>query len=81
MNPTVDDRRGDPLLDGRRLALGAVISSEFAPRGDDAVVVNRAAGSARGAFYASAWAALLSQPGLLLEDPSDFLPNVRSDGN
>lgn len=73
VDSTVDVRRG-PLLDGRCLIRGAVISSEFAPRGDDAVVVNRAARGARGAFYASAWAAdLLTPPGLLLEDPSDLL--------
>lgn len=80
VDPPVDDRR--PFLGGdvgRRFTRGAVISSEFAPRCDDAVVVNHAAGSgARRALYASAWAVFLP-PGLLLEDPSDFLPDARNE--
>jgi len=61
----------------RRFIRGTVISSKFAPRGDDAVVVNHAISSTRCTFRASAWAAFLP-PGLLLENPSDFLPNVRN---
>lgn len=58
----------------------AVISSEFTPRGDDAVVVNHAASSARCALDASMWAVLLP-PGLLLEDSSNFLSDARNDEN
>lgn len=83
VDPPVDDRRRRPFLAddvGRRFTRGAVISSEFASRRDDAVVVNHAAGSgARRALYASAWAVFLP-PGLLLEDPSDFLLDARNEG-
>lgn len=60
---------------GRRcFTHGAVISSEFTPRGDDAVVVNHAASSARCALDTSMRTVLLP-PGLLLEDSSHFLSN------
>lgn len=62
---------------GRRFARGAVISGEFAPRRDDAVVVNRATGSTRCVPHASACAALLPPGLLLLEDPSDLLSDTR----
>lgn len=82
VDPPVDDRRRRPFLGGdvgRRFTRCAVISSEFAPRCDDAVVVNHAAGSgARCALYASAWTVFLP-PGLLLEDPSDFLPDAQNE--
>lgn len=82
VNPPVDDYRRRPFLGGdvgRRFTRGAVISSEFAPRCDDAVVVNHAAGSGtRCALYTSAWAAFLP-PSLLLEDPSDFLPGAQNE--
>lgn len=60
---------------GRCFTRGAVISSKFAPRGDDAIVVNRTAGSIWCTLHASAWAIFLP-PGLLLQDLLDFLPDA-----